>query len=394
MSELVRGIFPGRRTKGQTFLRHCLPRQEMAEGEERKMKDKAGSVTKYITKTGERLWRYRFDGDPINVSRNVISKQGFKTRGAAMDALRIAIDAYRQGKTVGPLPPPPKETVADWVRAWLRDYAPQRCSPKTIERYHQLAGYILNAMEGEPARLAAVPLVDVDHVIVETALYALLRAKAKRREHLSPKTIREIASVLSVSLNKAFRLGKINVNPLLRVELPKVERSDARALTLDEVQRLRDACRNDWTFTFIEIALATGARRGELLALEWSDIDWLGSVLQVTKSLEQTAAGLRIKRPKNGKARKLRVGQSALSALRFQQEQQAEHRRLYEPDYKGDLVFCHQTDLTCGRIWCHRRSCEGCERPRSRTLRYIPCATRTQAVCSRKASHSRRSRQG
>jgi integrase len=303
------------------------------------MKDKAGSVSKYLTKTGKRLWRYRFDGDPFDGKRNVISKQGFATRSVAMDALRIAIDGYREGKFVAPPAPPPKETCADWVRAWLRDYAPQRCSPKTIERYHQLAAYVLDAREGEPAKLAAAPLVEVDHVLVEAAIYSLLRMPAKRRKHLSAKTVREIAGVLSVSLNKAFRLGKINLNPLLRVELPKVEKSDARSLTLDELQQLRNACRGDWTFPFIEVAAATGARRGEMLALEWSDIDWLNSTVHVSKSLEQTAAGLRIKRPKNGKARKFRVGQSAIAALRFQQDHQAEHRKLYGPDYKNNLVF-------------------------------------------------------
>jgi integrase len=59
----------------------------------------------------------------------------------------------------------------------------------------------------------------------------------------------------------------------------------------------------------------------------------------VSRSLEETAAGLRIKRPKNGKARKFRVGQSAIAALRFQPDQQAEHRKLYGPDYKNNLVF-------------------------------------------------------
>lgn len=281
------------------------------------MKNRTGSVSKYLTKAGERLWRYRFDADPVNGRRRQASAAGFSTRGTAMKALGVAIEEYEHKKIVPAPPPSSKETLGDWVRIWLRDYAPQRCAPKTIERYHQLAGYLLNASEGEPARLAATALVEADHVIVESALYALLRMPAKRRAHLSPKSIHEIAGVLSVSLNKAFRMGKINVNPLLQVELPKVERTEARSLTSEQIQRLRKACRGDWTFTFIEIALATGARRGELLALEWPDIDWLTSTLSVSKSLEETAAGLRVKRPKNNRPRKFRIGQTAIAALRF-----------------------------------------------------------------------------
>jgi integrase len=80
--------------------------------------------------------------------------------------------------------------------------------------------------------------------------------------------------------------------------------------------------------------------RGELLALEWSDIDWLNATVTISKSVEQTSAGLRIKRPKNGKVRKFRIGQTAIAALRFQQELQQERRRVLGQDYKGDLVFC------------------------------------------------------
>jgi integrase len=304
------------------------------------MKNRSGCVSKYLTRTGERLWRYRFDADSVDGKRSQASKAGFETRGAAMNAMQSAVKGYELGKTLPVEPPPPPETVGEWVRAWLRDYAPHQCAPKTLERYHQLTGYVLNATEGEPAALAGTPLREVKHVAVEAALYALLRMPAKRRKHLSPKSVREIACVLSVALNEAFRLDKILVNPLLKVKLPKVERTDARSFTPDEIQRLRDVCRGDWTFTFVEVSLATGARRGELLALEWPDIDWLNATLTISKSIEQTAAGLRVKRPKNGRARKFRIGQTAIASLRFLQEQQQERKRLLGSDYKGDLVFC------------------------------------------------------
>jgi len=312
---------------------------------------KAGSVSKYITKAGERLWRYRFDVDPVDGKRAVISKQGFNTRGEAMSELQAAIKERREGKTEPPPPPPPpKENVADWVRSWLRDYAPHQCAPKTLERYHQLADYILKATEGEPAALATTPLSELKHTAVEAALYALLRMKAKRKKHLAPKTVREIASVLSVSLNEAFRLDKILVNPLLKVKLPKVEHAEARALTREEMERLREACRGDWTLTFVDIGLATGARRGELLALEWPDIDWITSTLAINKSLEQTAAGLRVKRPKGDRPRKFRLGQTAIASLRFLNEQQQEYRRMYGADYKGELVFCEPDG---SHLWPH-----------------------------------------
>ena len=87
------------------------------------MKDRAGSVGKYFTRSGDRLWRYRFDADRIDGKRQVVSKHGFATRGAAMDAMREAVKECDQSKTLPVAEPPAKETVADWVRVGLRDYA-------------------------------------------------------------------------------------------------------------------------------------------------------------------------------------------------------------------------------------------------------------------------------
>jgi integrase len=341
------------------------------------MKHRGGGKTvwKYIARDGRTLWRYQFEGEPAEKKRRRFTKAGFATRKEASNALSAAVKDYDEEKPFT-IDPAPKETVADWVRTWLRDYAPERCQPKTLERYVGLANYILKAAEGEPAKLAMTPLDQVDHKIVESALRALLHAKAKRREHLSPKTIREIAGVLSVSLNEAFRLEKITINPLLRVKLPKVERSDARSLTPEEIQKLRESCRVDWTFTLVDLALATGARRGELLALTWSDVDWLNSTLTVSKSLEETRGGLRAKSPKNGKTRRFSIGQSVIAALRFQQTRQNEHRRLCGEAYeKHDLILCQpggthfSPDLVSQAI-CRRMRKAGIKDASLHTLRH------------------------
>lgn len=52
------------------------------------MKSRAGSVTKYFTRSGERLWRYRFDAETPDGSRQQIGKAGFVNRGAATDAFK------------------------------------------------------------------------------------------------------------------------------------------------------------------------------------------------------------------------------------------------------------------------------------------------------------------
>lgn len=163
---------------------------------------------------------------------------------------------------------------------------------------------------------------------------------------------------------------------MLRVELPAVEKKDAFSLTPDQIQALRAICRGGWTFPLIEIALATGALRGEMLALQWSDVDWSKSILTISKSLEQTEAGLRIKRPKNNKQRCERLPNSGIVALQFLREQQREHISLFAGDYQNnDLVFCqadgryHEPDLV-SQIIVRRMRKAGIKKGSRHTLRY------------------------
>jgi integrase len=100
------------------------------------------------------------------------------------------------------------------------------------------------------------------------------------------------------------------------------------------------------------VALATAARRGELLALQWADIDLVSATVTISKSLEQTRAGLRVKRPKSDKQRREQLPQSAILALQFLRAEQREQKRLFAGDYQNnDLVFCqpdgrhHEPDL-------------------------------------------------
>ena len=151
----------------------------------------------------------------------------------------------------------------------------------------------------------------------------------------------ERGRVLSAALSEAVALEMLPANPMLRLKgLPASEPTVALSLTPDEIHALRDVCRSDWTFGLVEVALASGARRGELLALQWADTDWAARFLSVNKSLEQTAAGLRVNGTKGKKPRRFQLSQGTIVALQFLQDQQKESRRLFSGDYHDhDLIF-------------------------------------------------------
>ena len=294
-----------------------------------------GSIGKYSVKGSSRpRWRYR-----IYVAKDATGKWqregkgGFGKEAEANEAMQLHMLTLKT-RSAAVSPAGPIWTLTTWVHHWLDHYGPTRCQPKTLERYRELAAYIA-------PDLGEVPLLRLTHTDLESALFALLKVPGKRRKHLSVKTVLHVAGIINVTLNKAFKLGLVPVNPMLRVELPSIERKDARSLDQKEIQLLRQACQGDWTFTLIELALACGARRGELLALTWADVDWLTRSLGIDKSLEQTRAGVRVKRPKNGRARVFRIPQSAIAALEFHRIQQQEAKRLFGPDYQDlDLIFC------------------------------------------------------
>lgn len=224
----------------------------------------------------------------------------------------------------------PDCTLADWLNYWIETYGPIRAnSGKTLERYRQLAGYVIAPRTPELARASQCAIASLSVKILEPAFLSMLTAPAIRRRHLSARSIRHLASLVNVALDKAFRLELVPANAMDKVELPSFSRKRIRALTPEEIGVLRQVCRGDWTFPLVELALATGCRRGEMLALEWTDINWTVGTLSISKSLEETAAGLRIKGTKSDKPRLCRLPHAAIDAL-------TDLRRV-NPD--GRLVF-------------------------------------------------------
>lgn len=217
-------------------------------------------------------------------------------------------------------------TLSEWLDAWIEIYAPLRCSSKkTIERYRSLARYFSRTPELEA--LGETELHRLTHTALERALLSLLTLKG--RERLSPRTVRHAASLFRVALKKAWVLDLIRTNPMAKVELPGFRLTEALSYGVDQVEVVRNAFRGHWTFALVELALATGCRRGELLALEWSDIDLESHTISISKSLEQTKAGVRKKSTKSGKPRIMTVPEIAIRAL-------AEHRKTVP---QAQLVF-------------------------------------------------------
>lgn len=132
---------------------------------------------------------------------------------------------------------------------------------------------------------------------------------------LSAKTVRHIGFLVNDAFEDAVRLGVLSVNPIARVKLPKLEKRKVTVLDEANVTKWFDGARKTSLYPLIVLAADSGCRRGELLALQWPDIDFATGVMTVNKSLEETNAGLRVKSTKSGEPRRFIVPEFALRIL-------------------------------------------------------------------------------
>lgn len=123
---------------------------------------------------------------------------------------------------------------------------------------------------------------------------------------LAPMTVGHVHRLLRRILGHAAQWGIITSNPAALVSPPRVAQTEIEIIREDEIRTVLNALRNRDLplYAIATVALATGMRRGELLALRWKDVDLDGGKLRVEQSLEQTRAGLRFKQPKTKHGRR------------------------------------------------------------------------------------------
>jgi integrase len=155
------------------------------------------------------------------------------------------------------------------------------------------------------------------------------RFYASLRKHLSPASVLKVHSILRAALGQAVRWQMITENPATHASLPRPVRPRVQAPTPDHVARLLAAAQaEDPEFAlYLRLAAVTGARRGELCALRWDDIDLEGKQVVVARSLTVGDKGLIEKRTKTDRARRLALDDATVAALREQRRLAEERAR-------------------------------------------------------------------
>jgi len=240
-----------------------------------------------IRKRGESSWELKIELERINGKRH---RRFVTVRGSYKEAQKELTRLLRAADD-GTLPDPTRMTVGEYLLAWLDTTHAQ--SPKTLERYCELAQRQIIP------HLGHVKLPKLRPENVEQWHSALLASG------LSARTVRHAHRVLSLVLKRAVENGTLARNVAAVCKPPAVEADEVGILTPDQIAVVLDSLKGHSLFPIVSLALATGARRGELLALEWGDVDLDRGTLRVERSVEETrAGGLRVKPPKTRHGRR------------------------------------------------------------------------------------------
>jgi integrase len=155
------------------------------------------------------------------------------------------------------------------------------------------------------------------------------------------RTIEVCHMVLHNSLEHARQIGMIVGNPTEHVMLPKAKEREMGIWTESQITQFLASIRGDANEVLYQLALATGMRRGELLGLQWKDIDWSGRISVTRQAIRTNHAGYTFGDVKTARGRRtIEIGMGMVERLRFQEQRVHEMRKVFAKRWEeNDLVF-------------------------------------------------------
>lgn len=227
-----------------------------------------------------------------------------------------------------------RQTVGQYLASWLEAAHPT-IRPRTWQRYSELL------------TLHAAPVLGKVTLTKLTAQQVQRLYSAKLAEGLSSTTVHHLHAVLHRALGQAERLGLVARNVCDLVDGPRMAERELHVLNPDQVRHLLLVAEGDRLEALFILAVTSGMREGELLALRWADVDLERGVVRVRATLQRTKdAGYILAAPKTKKSRRqITLATRARDALRTHRARQAEERLKLGAAWDGtlDLVFPNQT---------------------------------------------------
>jgi len=263
-------------------------------------------------------------------------QQWISVKGTKREAEKKLADLLHQLDT-GMFMKPGKTTLAEYLEQWLKDYAKPNLAPRTAEGYESIVRCHIVPSLGN------IPLTRLKPEHLQRYYSEKLSGgRYDGKGDLSRTTVSHHHTCLHRALKMALICGLINRNPADAVTPPRPQRSEMHTMNEDELHTFLETAQRTPYYVLFYLALFTGMRRSELLALRWCDFDLLLCQVYVTRSLHHLRTGEIIFRaPKTAKGRRM-VSLSPSAALLLQEhkdKQEATRASLGISLKDDDLVF-------------------------------------------------------
>jgi integrase len=251
-----------------------------------------------------------------------------KTRKEVQDKLNVALHEQQQGTFVTGS----QQTLKQYLDSWLEEVHKPSIRISTYVKYRSmLDGHIIPALGH--IKLQKLTAQQVQKFYTE-----------KLKEGLSAKTVSLLHGLLHHALDNAVRWNLVPRNVCDLVSLPQAKRYDVQSLTPEQAKRLLEAVRGHRLEGILTLALTTGMRRGELLALRWQDIDFQDKSLRIRHTVDRiTGHGYVENEPKTPTSRrKIVLPNFVIDVLKQHRAYQLEARLKAGVAWQDkDLVFCN-----------------------------------------------------
>ena len=236
-----------------------------------------------------------------------------------------------------------EQTLAQWILYFLENYKRNELKVTTYSIYLGIyKKHIQNSVPGKTKlnKLKSNQLQKLYNEKVEAGYNA--------------KTVKHISILINSALKKAVQMKLIRENVNEMTSLPKREEYQAEVLTAEDVRRIFSDAKQDELYPIICLTLATGLRKGEVMALKWNDIDFEQKELEVKGNLcrvpQEIDVNGKVKytyailSPKTKKSqRRVPLTERALEALKMQQKTQEKAKERYKDIYiDQNLVFASE----------------------------------------------------
>lgn len=261
-------------------------------------------------------------------------------------------------------------TFSQYSEIFLKKYCEGNLSLITIDNYKRLLKYVLSI-------IGNYKLKKINHIILDE-MYRKLKKGVKGKE-LSQSAMYDYYKLINVMFNRAVYWELLTSNPNKKVPKPKKEKKEQKFYDLDQIEKLLLCLDNECIKykALIILALDSGARRGEICALKWNDVDLDKGILRIDNSLKVVKGVVDEKKAKTSSSvRMIYLSKSTINVLQEYKKWQDSYIKCMGKKWKGtNRIFTskfgsHMNPNTCYRIFSSILKKYGLEHIRFHDIRH------------------------